>query len=104
MYHTAPYAQANFSGDGADFTELNIEIIRNTLYKVRWEQRRGNVRAGNVAALSKLYLFDAMCSLIGSITWPRMRRSRSGRAYKGVAKPSFFGGRGGGEWKQSREG
>ena len=30
----AGYAQQQFSGDGADFTELNIEIIRNTLYKV----------------------------------------------------------------------
>jgi V-type H+-transporting ATPase subunit d len=32
----APYAQKNFS-ESQDFTELNIEIIRNTLYKAYLE-------------------------------------------------------------------
>mmetsp|Transcript_5278 Transcript_5278/g.12726 ORF Transcript_5278/g.12726 Transcript_5278/m.12726 type:complete len:351 (+) Transcript_5278:40-1092(+) len=32
----APYAQLNF-GDSQDFTELNIEVIRNTLYKAYLE-------------------------------------------------------------------
>ncbi len=49
----AAYAQQHFSGDGTDFTELNIEIIRNTLYKAR--DARAQSHAPTPRAIARPY-------------------------------------------------
>eukprot|EP00290_Baffinella_frigidus_P011490 CAMPEP_0180142406 /NCGR_PEP_ID=MMETSP0986-20121125/15551_1 /TAXON_ID=697907 /ORGANISM="non described non described, Strain CCMP2293" /LENGTH=348 /DNA_ID=CAMNT_0022085577 /DNA_START=33 /DNA_END=1079 /DNA_ORIENTATION=+ len=57
----APYAQSNF-GESQDFTELNIEVIRNTLYKAyledfhNYSQRLGG---GTADVMGEILRFEA---------------------------------------------
>jgi hypothetical protein len=59
----APYAQKNFS-ESQDFTELNIEIIRNTLYKAYLEDFYAYTQSlGGATAEVSLYLLSLCASL-----------------------------------------